>query len=241
MKRFREVFPWVGVLTLILMLSAAVPASAGELPTLEQILDRYVDVMGGQEAIAQLETRTIIGKQIDDRPYKGPPVESKLEAWADTNGNWAMILHGPEGAQGDGCSKGESWAKKPGQPPEPNDYENTKLAFLFNPQGPLMISKYFPNPRVTGTWDYDGVLYYKVENDLKFEYYTLYFEVETGMLTRIGYHWWLEGFRPVDGVLVPAKVVQGRKGGSTNLYFDTVTHGADVADHLQPGGKKAVE
>jgi hypothetical protein len=80
--------------------------------------------------------------------------------------------------------------------------------------------------------------YYKVENDLKFEYYTLNFEVETGMLTRIGYHWQLEGFRAVDGVMVPARVVQGRKGGSTNLYFDTVTHGAEVADHLQMGGNK---
>jgi hypothetical protein len=115
------------------------------------ILARYVKVMGGQEALAQLETRTIIGKQIDDRPYKGPPVESKLETWADTEGNWTMILQGPEGAHGDGCAVGESWFKKPGQPPEPNDVENTKLAFLFNPQGPLMIAKYFPNPRVTGT------------------------------------------------------------------------------------------
>ena len=52
--------------------------------------------MGGQEALAQLKTRTIIGKQIDDRPYKGPPVESKLETWADTEGNWTMILQGPE-------------------------------------------------------------------------------------------------------------------------------------------------
>ncbi len=113
----------------------------------------------------------------------------------------------------------------------------TKLAFLFNPQGPLMVEKYFPNPRLMGTWTYDGVEYYKVENDLKFEYYTLYFEVETGMLTRIGYHWWLEGFRPIDGVMVPSKVIQGRKGGSTNLYFDEVSHGAEVAGHLVPGGQ----
>ena len=86
------------------------------------------------------------------------------------------------------------------------------------------------------TWDYDGVQYYKVENDLKFEYYTLYFEVETGMLTRIGNHWWLEGYRPIDGVLVPATVVQGRKGGSTNLYFDTVSHGTEVKPYLCKGG-----
>jgi hypothetical protein len=153
----------------------------------------------------------------------GPPEESKLEAWADTSGEWTMILSDSQrvfrlGAQG-----------------------NNKLAFLLNPQGPLMIERYFPNPRMTGTWDYDGVLYYKVENDLKFEYYTLYFEVETGMLTRIGYHWYLDDFRPVDGVMVPGVVYQGRKGGSTNLYFENVIHGEDVAEHLLPEEKPVDE
>ena len=237
MNRFRKKFHLATVLILILGFAAALPAAAGELPTLEQILDRYVEVMGGREAISKLETRTIVSKQIDDRPYAGPPVESKLETWADTNGAWAMILLETEGEHREGFDGKTSWIQKPGGSAQPQEYRNTKLAFLFNPQGPLMISKYFPNPRVTGTWEYDGVQYYKVENDLKFEYYTLYFEVETGMLTRIGYHWWLEGFRPVDGVLVPAKVVQGRKGGSTNLYFETVAHGAEVVDHLQMGGK----
>lgn len=212
------------------------PTVAGELPTLDQILERYVDVMGGREAIAKLEARNISGKQIDDRPYQGPPVESRLEAWADTTGDWTMTLQGSEGIHGDGSTAGETWAKKPGRPVEPNEHRNTKLAFLFNPQGPLMVENYFPNLQVTGTWDYDGVQYYQVENDLKFEYYTLYFEVETGMLTRIGYHWHLEGFRPVDGVMVPAKVFRGRKGGSTNLYFDTVSHGVDVKPYLRKGG-----
>jgi len=224
MRRNRKIFPWMAVLVPVLLCAGAVPASADEiLPTLEQIFDRYVDAMGGREAIAKLETRTITGKQIDDRPSMGPPEESKLEAWADTSGEWTMILSDSQrvfrlGAQG-----------------------NNKLAFLLNPQGPLMIERYFPNPRMTGTWDYDGVLYYKVENDLKFEYYTLYFEVETGMLTRIGYHWYLDDFRPVDGVMVPGVVYQGRKGGSTNLYFENVIHGEDVAEHLLPEEKPVDE
>lgn len=237
MKRIRKNIQLMVILILVLVFARALPGVAGELPTLEQVLERYVKVMGGREAISKLETRTIAGRQIDDRPYKGPPVESKLTAWADTTGAWAMVLEESEGEHREGFDGETSWIQKPDTTVQAQDYQNTKLAFLLNPQGPLMVSKHFPNLRLTGTWDYDGVQYYKVENDLKFEYYTLYFEVETGMLTRIGYHWWLEGFRPIDGVLVPAKVVQGRKGGSTNLYFDTVTHGGDVAGHLQMGGK----
>ena len=210
------------VLIPVLILTTAPLASAGDLPTLEQILDRYVEALGGRDNLAKLETRSITGKQIDDRPYAGERVTTELEAWADNTGVFSMILHEAEDDYRTGS----------------NDDHNAKLAFIFNPQGPLMIAKHFPNPQVTGTWEYDGKLYYKVENDLKFEYYTLYFEVETGMLTRIGYHWWLEDFRAVDGVLVPFTVVRGRKGGSTNLYFDSVTHNVDVTEHLAPGGQE---
>ena len=217
MKCLGEKFPWMMVLVPILLISGALPAAADEiLPNLEQILERYVEAMGGREAIAKLTTRTITGKQIDDRPHMGLPEETPLEAWADTTGEWTMILRDPEGEIRVGAQG------------------NAKLAFLLNPQGPLMISRYFPNPRLTGTWEYDGVLFYKVENDLTLEYYTLYFEVETGMLTRIGYYWYLDGYRPVDEVMVPGIVYQGRKGGSTNLYFDTVIHGEDVSEHLLP-------
>jgi hypothetical protein len=219
MNRTMKIFSWMLLFPVLLMAGALPAAAEEELPTLEQILERYVEVMGGREAISKLETRTIIGKQIDVQPHMGPPEESKLEAWADTSGEWTMILSDPQ----------RVFRLKP--------QGNTKLAFLLNPQGPLMIAKYFPNLRLTGTWDYDGVWYYKVENDLKFEYYTLYFEVETGMLTRIGYHWYLDEFRPIDGVMVPGIIYQGRKGGSTNLYFDNVIHGEYVAEHLLPEEK----
>jgi hypothetical protein len=212
-------------------------AGEEELPTLGQILQRYVEAVGGREAIAALESRIIVGREIDDRPYQGPPVESSLRVWADAGGDWTMSLKKEDGEWLEGSAEGKIWVKKPGGNTTGGEYKNTKLAFLFNPQGPLMVEKYFPNLRLTGTWDYDGIQFYKVENDLKFEYYTLYFEVETGLLSRIGYHWKLEGFHAVDGVLVATKVVQGRKGGSTNLYFDEVTHNAEVHEYLQPGGK----
>ncbi len=222
MFTFRGYFRTFLFLIPVFILTAAPLASADDLPTLEQILDRYIGALGGRENFAKLETRAITGTQIDDRPYVGAPVTTELEAWADNAGVFTMVLHEAEGDQHTGS----------------NDDHQAKLAFVFNPQGSLMIAKHFPNPRVTGTWEYDGKLYYKVENDLKFEYYTLYFEVETGMLTRIGYHWWLEDFRTVDGVLVPFTVVRGRKGGSTNLYFESVTHNVDVTKYLAPSGQE---
>lgn len=150
-----------------------------------------------------LKARTIVGRQIDDRPYRGDAVTSVLNAWADAAGNWTMWIRDAWGEFREGRAGGRNWIRKPGGEVEPNDHRNVKLAFLLNPQGPLMIGEYFPNLKLTGTWDYDGIEYYKVENDLKFEYYTLYFEVDSGLLTRIGYHWLLEGFREVAEHLVP--------------------------------------
>ncbi|MCK9997451.1 MAG: hypothetical protein KAH56_14345 [Candidatus Krumholzibacteria bacterium] len=222
MFTFRRFFrPFLALIS-VLVIAIAQPVTAGDLPTLEQILGRYVEALGGRENLTKLTTRSIIGEQIDDRPYKGERVTIGIEAWADTTGAFSMVMHEAGGDRRTGS----------------DDDHNAKLAFIFNPQGPLMIAKHFPNPHVTGTWDYDGKLYYKVENDLKFEYYTLYFEVETGMLTRIGYHWWLEDFRTVDGVLIPFIVVRGRKGGSTTLYLETVTHNGDVTEHLATGGQE---
>jgi len=216
------------------LLMTAVTASAGDLPTVDEILDRYVAALGGRENILKLETRVLTGTQIDDRPFRGPPVHAALEAWADTSGRWAMALCDSAGEHREGFDGQTNWVRQPGESVRENDYRNTKLAFLFNPQGPLQVERYFPNLRLTGTRIFEGVTYYMVENDLKYEYYTLYFEVETGLLTRIGFHWWLEDLREIDGVLVPFTIVRGRKGGSTNLVFESVKHGADVGNSFEP-------
>jgi hypothetical protein len=133
---FRPFLVLIPFLIPFLILTAAPSAFADDLPTLEQILDRYVDVLGGRENLAKLATRTITGKQIDDRPYQGEPVTTELEAWADNTGIFSMVLHEAEGD----CLTGS------------DDGHNAKLAFIFNPQGPLMVAKHFPNPHVTGTW-----------------------------------------------------------------------------------------
>jgi hypothetical protein len=193
-------------------------------PTLQQIFDRNVEALGGREALEALEGRTVRGRQIDDRPYAGPPVTSRLEARADTAGHWSMTLADGDEVYAEGRDEDGSWSRKPGEEAKPQDRSNAKLGYLLDPQGPLNIADHFPNPRLTGTRVFEGVTYWMVENDFKYEYYTLYFEVETGLLSRIGFHWWLEDFREVDGVMVPHTIVRGRKGGSTNLYWDEVDH-----------------
>ena len=105
MFTFRSYFRPFLVLVPVFILTAAPLASADDLPTLEQILDRYIEALGGRDKIAKLETRAITGKQIDDRPYVGEPVTTELEAWADNAGVFNMVLHEAEGDQHTGSDE----------------------------------------------------------------------------------------------------------------------------------------
>ena len=53
-------------------------------------------------------------------------------------------------------------------------------------------------------------------------YWALHFDVETGLLNNIGFHWCLEDYREVDGVLFPHCIVTGRKGGSSTYVFTEI-------------------
>lgn len=63
-------------------------------------------------------------------------------------------------------------------------------------------------------------------------HFALSFDVETGLLLGIGYYWYLEDYRKVDGVLLPHRIQMSRKGGSTTFVFDLVVHNLPLADEL---------
>jgi len=113
------------------------------------------------------------------------------------------------------------------------------MAFVLDPQGPLRIGEYFGKMRLTGIVGYEGRSVYAVETDRDATYYTLYFDAESGLLTNIGYHWYLEDYRAADGVLMPHRVVAGRKGGSVTHVFDEIVANTPVSGGRfePPGGE----
>jgi len=62
------VLPSAGIST------ALVPDGRGVdgLPTVEDILERYYEALGGREALERITTRVATGRVVDDRPYTGP-------------------------------------------------------------------------------------------------------------------------------------------------------------------------
>ena len=150
------------------------------LPALESILGRYIEALGGREAIESLETRKCTGWLVTDLPSRTPPVFEKLEieTYSALPDKWLLVGHGSSGTLRNGFDGERGWDQTLSTvKPEPR-MERGKLAFLINPHGALRIGDYFRDMTVTGTADLNGRECYAVESDRKASSYTLYFDVE---------------------------------------------------------------
>lgn len=209
---------------------------AGDVPdlTVNQILDKYVQAVGGEEAIHKITSRRCLGKVTTDlTDRQNPAYESKLfriSCKEDGKHLFEELIDGPSSRRGnDGKIR---WrADQCGI--TSLDGGDLKLEFLTDPKGPLRVEDYFGNLTHKGTFEVKGRTCFRLEPaNLKPEYYSLYFDVETGMLLAIGYHWYPEDYREVDGVLFPFKIAAGRKGGSTVYQFEKVEHNVPLDDGL---------
>lgn len=202
--------------------------------TVNQILDRYVQAVGGEEAVNNITSRVCMGKVTTDLTERQNPVyESALfRISAKTTGKhlFEELVDGPSASSG--CDGKIHWkADQCGI--MSSDEGNLKLEFLTDPHGPLRVHDYFAGLTHKGAYEINGKTTYRLEpSHLKPEYYTLYFDVESGLLVAIGYHWYVEDYREVDGVLFPFKIAAGRKGGSTIYQFESVKNNVPLEDGI---------
>lgn len=202
----------IAMLIVFIAILAATAVSAGdELPTVEAVLDHFVTAVGGAEILNGVEERHYRGTIVQDLSWKEPAhQETPFLAAADADGHvrYAEV---------------ESWAELPAA--DAKDLRS-KLRWIFHPRFALQVEEFFPNLRFSHCEEYqDGYLAVLVPQDLKPEYYSLYFDQTTGLLVQIGYHNWLRDWREVDGVLYPHEWVFGRKGGHTTYVWDEVATG----------------
>jgi len=203
--------------------------SADELPTVDEILERYYEALGGRESLERIKTRVSTGRVVDDRPYTGPVHISTFEGYGREDGQWAYVEHASDGEFAEGWSGAVSWKLEDGEVTMSEKRDRSNMAFVLDPQGPLHIRDYFGDMTLTGITEYEGRSVYAVETDRAAQYYTLYFDVESGLLTNIGYHWYIKDYRTIDGALVPHRIITGRKGGSVTHAFDEIVTNTPVA------------
>ena len=224
----------IGVLTagllpaLVASASARGPMAQDSLPTVDRVLERYVDAVGGRTALARLQTRVVFGAFVDEFPSEGPATTIRFAACAQVPGRWLVEWFSEGRVDRIGSDGAIGWEAHGDSVRRRHEITRWKEAFVFDPQGPLRLREYFRELVVTRAVRIEGRPAYEVVTDRRNAHYALYFAVETGLLIRIGYYWDLADYREVDGVLIPFRIAQSRKGGSSTFVIETVEHNSAV-------------
>ncbi len=197
-------------------------------PSVDTILNGYISAVGGRAAVELLSTRICYGRMIDDRPYKGPPDTSAFSAFSEAPDIWIMKVEGEGSSYSEGFDGEQGWNLDTAGFRITDYPRRSKLAWVFNPRGAIQLEDYFKDLEFIATTELKGRKGHHISSDREVNHYSLWFDTETHLLTGIGYHWYLEDYREVHGVMVPHRIVQGRKGGAVTLVIDSLVFNQPV-------------
>jgi hypothetical protein len=199
------------VLAAITMIAPDPAPGPAPLPGVDAVLERFVEAVGGARALERLTVRHCRGTIVQDLTWKEP-----------THEETPFVMEADAG----GCvryAESSAWADLP----DTNAADLTiKMRWLMHPRYALAVEQFFPGLAVTGKEVRNGrTVVVLAPADRPFEHYALYFDAETGLLNHIGYHNDVTDWREENGVLVPHRVVFGRKGGHTTWVVEECRSG----------------
>ncbi len=198
-----------------------------ELPSVELLLERYVDAVGGRDAVLGLRDRVAEMRCVTDLAWDPPRHEvDTLTVYGRSSGEYLVVTRTQRGVITEGFDGDEEW-KIGTDGSVVHDSMGPRDRWMTDPQFPLRMREYFPEMEVVGVdvRGGDWVCLVDIDGD---ESHRLGFDLDTGLLTWLGYHRELRDYREVDGVLTPMCVVIGRKGGSSTLTVDTIRHNTGI-------------
>jgi hypothetical protein len=215
-------------LLLVQLLPAGEVSAQHTSPAVDQILERYIEAVGGRDAVAKLRTRVMTGRLVTDLPSRSPPVyeEVSIEIRAASANGYLVTEQSAGGTRWDGFDGAIQWSQD-GVRVTLHDRVDVRFAWLVDPQNALRMREYFPDLRLRGSRRLEDRLVYVVDMDND-ESHALCFDAASGLLVRLGYNRELGEYRTVDGVQVPFRVALSRKGGSSTYVFDRIEHDVPV-------------
>jgi hypothetical protein len=235
MKRLLISLIGLTIFNMVLMPAAFAGAVRNDtLPSAAEVIQRYIDALGGRAAIESLTTRICVGRVIHDLNWASPPYEViPFAAYAAAPNQVLMVEHKAGGIRCEGCDGEVTWVQDATGVTLKDEPFWSKMAWLIDPQNALRIGEYFPGLEVASERALDDRWVFVVESpELDPAYYALAFDVETGILLGVGYYWHLQDYREVDGVRFPHRVIMSRKGGSSTFVFDLVAHNLPLEQTL---------
>jgi photosynthetic reaction center cytochrome c subunit len=205
------------------------------LPTVDQLLDRYVAALGGVAAIEKISSRVEKGAAT----VQGKTVS--VEVFAQSPDKWALVRHFPEGSSVAAFDGKMGWIGIPGQPTRgmhPGAVEAARIAADL--QFPLRVQQMFPElhveyPEKVGEREAYVLLGIRDGRPAT----KFYFDEPSGFLLRvIRYEESPLGLNPsevdyadyreVDGVQVPHRMTLSEPGDSSTIQLEEVRQNVPI-------------
>jgi len=202
-------------------------------PSLGEIIERYIETAGGRSALERLETRVVRARIVTDLPTWDPPVfeVDSLTVYSEVPGRYLVVHQSSGGTVLEAHDGTTGWKRDVEGKAFAFDGVGAGDAWLVDPRFPLRLGEYFPNMSYLGEATIQGRALHVVDIDGE-HLHRLYFDVESGLLARLGYNTTIVRCGEVDGVKVPVEVEYSRKGGSSTYILDAVVHNVPVDPQL---------
>jgi photosynthetic reaction center cytochrome c subunit len=207
------------------------------LPPADQILDKYVEALGGAATIQKITSRaekgvtTILGKSVG------------VEVFTQTPEKWALVRHLPEGDSVSVLDGHAGWFGIAGRPTRDMHHSDIDAARMdADLQFALHIQQVFPELRVEypeKIGDRETYVLFAIregEPAAKF-----YFDEQSGLLVRIIRYGEsplglnpsqidYADYRDVEGVQVPFRVTFSQPGNSSTIQFEEIRQNVQIDD-----------
>lgn len=224
--------------------AAEAPKPAGPLPSVDQLLDRYVAALGGREAVRGVSSRLLRGVLVT---MDGATLPLEVDAKAPDK---LLVVTGfPRGSVLEGYDGSVGWQKGPDGQFEMSGLDLDQFAYRARFYRDLELTTHYTKMSVSGTERIGDREAYVVEaSSGPGASARLYFDTQTGLLLRVAelnatplgplpdvtdY----DDYRKVDGVAVPFVVRRSTPNWAVIQRFSEVKQNAalDAAKFAAPG------
>ncbi len=213
------------------------PAQAN-LPTYDQIIDKYLQAIGNSAAYEKLKSRVMRGSMVDSKGGTFP-----VEVYQASPDKIVTITTLPDGIAAQGFNGAIGWVSDPSDSAELKGLELAQIKRAADIARALKIKEESLSPRVSGKVTVGEREAYLVSARADGQRVQLYFDLQTGLLLRrvvsgstilgsFPEQTDFDDYREVDGVKLPFKTRYStpNPAAGTSIEFKEITHNVPVDD-----------
>ena len=220
------------------VIPASAPVLTAEQLLLKSILDKYVQAVGGRDAVARINTRVIKGR-LD---LSGGGSGARFEKYAKAPNMSLTIMKGDFiGLRKLGWDGHTAWVLSDRKGiPDPSAKELAVLADEGDLYRDIKLTELYPQMHVAGRGSVDGRNVYILEATSRFGVADkLYFDTDNGLLMRrdtwrsnVLTEIYFSDWRDVDGVKLAFKITERRPDATYIFTLENVRHNTQLDDEV---------